>query len=78
MTHKHDIKYAIFVVESLAHLQGQEARLLPTVDGARAELDGLLEALRSCEMALLGFTQRNDVITNALGKARAALAPHDA
>ena len=77
MTHKHDIKYAIFVVESLAHLQGQEARLLPTVDGARTELDTLLNALRTCEMALLGFTERNDIITSALSKAREALAPHE-
>ena len=40
------IKEAIFIVESLAHLQGHERLLLPTVDAARAEHEALLAALQ--------------------------------
>lgn len=38
------LKRAIFVVESLAHLQGRERELLPIVDEARIELANLVAA----------------------------------
>lgn len=39
-----NIKRCIFIVESMAHLQGKERDLLPIVDAARAELDALTGA----------------------------------
>jgi hypothetical protein len=43
------IKDCIFAVESLAHLQGKEAELLPLVEMAKKEHDALLEAVEVLE-----------------------------
>ena len=70
------IKEAIFFVESFAHLQGHETKLLPIVEAARTEQADLLLALQTCEAALFGYPHRNSVIEHALQRAREVLPKH--
>jgi hypothetical protein len=39
------IEHCIFLLESVAHLQGKEKELLPFVDDARIQIDKILEHL---------------------------------
>jgi hypothetical protein len=54
------IKDAIFVVETLAHLQGCEHELLPIVDSARKELAALKSVARAAVDVACNATENCD------------------
>lgn len=64
------ISHAIFVVETVAHLQGREQDLLPIANNARIELNEIFDALRD----LTEYAASIDVNPDLISAARAALA----
>lgn len=67
------IKQAIFTVETVAHLQGQERSLLPIVESARAELTLIEAALANVVKALQDVPLDVEGMT-AVAQAEATLA----
>lgn len=70
------IKTAIFIVESIAHLQSKEKELLPIVDAARAEHEELVTALQSAVDSFIPKAMFGTewVVPDWVPKAKAAIA----
>jgi len=54
------IKDCIFTVESLAHLQGKEAELLPLVEAAKKEHEALKAAVRAANNLVFNMNEDKD------------------